>query len=348
MIALITTITFMAIAVVLVAVIATHKLNREKSLSTALYILSWEWVKSFLYWLVVSAGTISECVFLMASLWISVNATVHPLMLKVVSEAVSETLSQLSVASFTSLPEIIVGLAFVTTYGHIKSYCLHKKKSSLTWGILFGLPTIVFMGLSLWTLGSSSLHIGYEMPPFIIATRALSGYLYGFLSMLFVLIGKPDYADFVSSKENKIADLEASIATQKAKMQADIEEQKNRLETIIENLTNDLETVNVRLIESTNQTRRLAQRAENLERTGIEDYPNVISEWIEKGVKTVSIDEIATITGHSKRRLCKAPFQRHNRNKDLIIVSSVIDWLKIAPLPDTKVVSIDDYIEMEA
>jgi len=344
MITIITTITLVAVAVVLVAVIVTHKLNREKSLSIALYILSWQWVKKFLYWLVVSAGTVSECIFLMASLWISVNATVHPLMLKVVSEAVSETLSQLSVASFTSLPEVIVGLAFVTTYGHIKTYCLHKKSSALTWGILFGLPTLVFMVLSLWTLGSSSLHIGYEMPPFIIATRALSGYLYGFLSMIFVLIGKPDYADLVSSKESIIFNLEEIIVNQREKMEAEIEQQKNKMQTIISNLTNELETVNVRLIESTNQTRRLVQRAESLERTGIEDYPNVISEWIEKGVKT----EVAAITGHSKRRLCKAPFQRHNRNKDLIIVSSVIDWLKTAPLPDTKVVSMDDYIEKDA
>src|SRR5947209_20592075 len=98
--------------------------------------LTWQWVKRFLYWLVVSAGTVSECVFLVASLWVSLNATVHELMLKLMTQAATETFSQMAVSAFTSLPEIILGLAVVTTYVHIKFYCTHRRHSSLMWYIL--------------------------------------------------------------------------------------------------------------------------------------------------------------------------------------------------------------------
>jgi hypothetical protein len=53
----------------------------------------------------------------------------------------------------------------------------------------------------------------------------------------------------------------------------------------------------------------------------------------QKGVKSTTLDEIVEVTGHSKRRLIKVPFQHASRNKDLILIASVIEWLKTAPLP---------------
>jgi hypothetical protein len=67
----------------------------------------------------------------------------------------------------------------------------------------------------------------------------------------------------------------------------------------------------------------------------IKRYPKVGSIWIEKGVKSVSIEEIVEVTGHSKRLVSSAPLQRTSRNKDLILVTSVIEWLKTAPLPES-------------
>jgi hypothetical protein len=65
-------------------------------------------------------------------------------------------------------------------------------------------------------------------------------------------------------------------------------------------------------------------------------YPKVSSEWLAKGRKSASIDEIITVTGQNKRRLNKANLQRSSRNKDLILISAVIDWLKTVPLPVDK------------
>jgi hypothetical protein len=65
----------------------------------------------------------------------------------------------------------------------------------------------------------------------------------------------------------------------------------------------------------------------------LKQYPKVASAWVEKGVKSVTMEEIIQVTGHGKRRLSRVPFQRTSRNKDLILVTSVIEWLKTAPLP---------------
>jgi hypothetical protein len=66
------------------------------------------------------------------------------------------------------------------------------------------------------------------------------------------------------------------------------------------------------------------------------NYPKVSSEWLAKGRKSAGIDEIIAVTGQPKRRLNKANLQRSSRNKDLILISAVIDWLKMVPLPVDK------------
>ena len=66
----------------------------------------------------------------------------------------------------------------------------------------------------------------------------------------------------------------------------------------------------------------------------VKHYPKIASEWLAKNQKSATLEEVMQITGHSKRRLNKAPLQRSPRNKDLIRISSVIEWLKTAPLPE--------------
>jgi hypothetical protein len=74
----------------------------------------------------------------------------------------------------------------------------------------------------------------------------------------------------------------------------------------------------------------------------LEAYPMVASEWLAKNRKSVTLDEIITVTGQSKRRLNRVSFARSSRNKELILVSSIIDWLKTAPKPEPKTVNTDE------
>lgn len=66
----------------------------------------------------------------------------------------------------------------------------------------------------------------------------------------------------------------------------------------------------------------------------VKRYPKIASEWLAKNQKSTTLEEVMRITGHSKRRLNRAPLQRSPRNKDLIRINSVIEWLKTAPLPE--------------
>lgn len=306
--------------------------------------LTWQWVKRFLYWLVVSAGTVSECIFLIASLWVSVNATVHPLMLEVMSEHMTMTLSQLSISMFTALPEIILGLAVVTTYRHIKFFIAHRKSSSLVWALLFGLPTLVFASLTVWTLCASSLEIGYIMPAFLIATRVLSGYVYGFLSMLHMLIGEPDQADYVSALKAKntqtseeltgvIETLNLEIAQQKSDFTSEIADLKERFTQIIEELNSENDQVKQLVSTQQNQIIQLSEKATSLVVGPIERfYPHVKSELLDNGVKSVSLDDLVRLTGLSKRKIQNATLRKTGRNGELYLVSSVIEWLKSLPI----------------
>jgi len=67
----------------------------------------------------------------------------------------------------------------------------------------------------------------------------------------------------------------------------------------------------------------------------VKRYPRIASEWLAKNQKSTTLEEVIRITGHSKRRLNRAPLQRSPRNKDLIRINSVIEWLKTAPLPES-------------
>src|SRR5439155_7444895 len=73
----------------------------------------------------------------------------------------------------------------------------------------------------------------------------------------------------------------------------------------------------------------------------LEAYPLIESEWLAKNRKSVTIEEIITVTGHSKRRLNRVAFARSSRNKELILVSSVLEWLKTAPKPEPKEITTD-------
>ena len=63
------------------------------------------------------------------------------------------------------------------------------------------------------------------------------------------------------------------------------------------------------------------------------NYPRVASEWLANNRKTATLDEIAEITGHAKRS---------SRNPELVLISSVIEWLKTAPMPSNNESQIED------
>lgn len=56
-----------------------HEKAGHGAKAIALNLLYFEWTKMLVHWLIRVAGTMSECAFLIAGLWMSLNANVHPL-----------------------------------------------------------------------------------------------------------------------------------------------------------------------------------------------------------------------------------------------------------------------------
>ena len=305
--------------------------------NTGRSILTWEWTKKLLHWIIISAGTMSECVFLIASLWVSINANVHQFVLLFVDEQMTKHITELATTAYVALPECIVGLAVVVTLSHIRMVMYNRKEyRAWIWSVLYGLPTIVFLLLSLITLGNAVASVTFEMPTGLVVIRALAGYLFAFTSLLYTQIGIPQEKDRLAQKDALLADWQTRMAQEIADLidekdaqitalTTQLATETRRLHAIIDNQNQELQTqkqTNTNLITIVNKSSENALHA----------YSAECKEWLNSGVKTVFLDEITRYTGHSKRKISNAitggHLQTAPRNKELILVSSLVEWLK--------------------
>ncbi len=322
-------------------------------------LITWEWTKRLLHWLIISAGTMSELAFLVASLWMSVNASVHALVLLFISDTMAQHLTEFATAAYVALPELILGLAFVTTIGHVRLWLYSDRKdyTPLIWAGLYGLPTVIFLLLSLITLGCSVMSVNFRLPEPLIVIRALAGYWYAFTSLLYTQLGVPQEADRLRQKDTMLSQLrrkmEESIAELQRKAGATIEllkqENANNLAALqkkadeqiaegqrqIEYLTAELIKANALIESGQKELAELHNANNNSDEDALQAYPQECIKWLMSGVKSVSIEAITQHTGHAKRTITNAirtgKLQTASRNKDLILVSSLIDWLRITP-----------------
>jgi len=260
-------------------------------------------------------------------------------MLLLMSESVTISLTQISIAAFTALPEVILGLSLHTVYIHIKALHSDKQLKHLTWACLFGVPTSVFFVLTVWTLTASSLQIGYELPAFAVASRVLAGYAFGLLSMMYALIGKPDEID---AKQDLICQIEHLKTEKESEIKLLTGEKESEIKLLacqIERLETEIERLETEIERHLTSVDRLSERASSLASQHLELYGSELSTALTNGAKTISIEKLSELSGHSKRKINAAKLQRHSRNKDLILCSSVLDWLRITP-PNMKIIEI--------
>lgn len=376
------------------------KTEQAKSIASATFnsIITWSWTKALLNWLIMSAGTMSECAFLVASIWMSINSSVHAFVLIFMSETMSVDITQLATTAYVALPECILGLAIVTVINHYKMWLYGKSKIALLWSILFGIPTSVFLFLSLFTVANAVMsaampgaHIDFTLPiPFIVA-RALAGYMFALTSLIYTSLGKPQEKDRLQEKDNTIAklrrdheneltkereekdlmiaqltsnhdailaktlqekdgmisqstryyDTELSVLRrEKESVQDLLNAEKARLNEQIDRLKKENESQRNLLIESQNKESELLKAMNKSDESALEAYSEECINWLKSGAKTVMVTEIMRYTGHSKRKIegaiNKGLLQTATRNKELITVSSLIEWLKNTPVMNAK------------
>lgn len=312
---------------------------------------TWNWTKQLLHWIIISAGTMSECVFLIASLWMSINANVHQFVLIFITEETTTHLTELATTAYVALPECIVALAVVTTLSHVRMVLYSKDYRAVIWSILYGLPTVVFVVLSLVTLGSAVASATFIMPTPLVIVRALAGYMFAFTSLLYTQLGTPQEADRLAKKDTMLVDLRremdeklANLEQEKDLMLADLrkktDEKIGKLEQENTRLTALIEEQNQNLQKQKRQQEELINAVNKSTEDALQAYSDECKTWLKSGVKSVSVEDIVRYTGHGKRKIenaiTKGSLLKAPRNDKLILVSSLTEWLKNTPLSTTE------------
>lgn len=283
-------------------------MNTEPTKAQSIWnsIITWSWTKRLLYWVIISAGTMSDLAFLCASLWVSINANIHKALLIVMPESMTVNLTALATLAYVALPECIVWLAVITVISHIR--LIPFSKAEIVWSVLFGLPTVTFVVLSFVTLGGAVADVHFEMPVFFVVIRALSAFTYASVSFLYARLGAPQMADKLKQRDNEIKSLGEDIEKLKAEL-ATAKRQQAAAEKIV--------------IKSSEST--------------LEGYSEECRTWLSSGVKSASVDDVMRFTGHSRRKINNAmeagKLRSPGRNKDLILLSSLAEWLEQTPAP---------------
>jgi hypothetical protein len=317
--------------------------QRKYTMNRLHSFLSGHWTQTFLYWLIMFAGTVSGCVLLLASLWMSINSSVHPFMLLLMSEPMTKWLSYLATTSYIALPEIILASAFVLTIGHYRVWKYTGKGSELAWFILYGIPTLIFLFLSVWTVGSAVTSTAYIMPMPLIVVRAMSGYTFAFVALLHHQLGEKQETDRLIEKDQTIVDLTNAANEKFAKMTKEMNEMRMNLlkekDDLFNQLTNNYEQTLHQTTGSKKEMERQLQeqntslrdllkaKSDELERVigqlsdvqsersdlmktlketrqpALEAYGSDVKNWVIGLDKAVTVEEIAAKTGLNTRRI---------------------------------------------
>jgi hypothetical protein len=244
------------------------------------------------------------------------------------------------------------------------------KNLTTLWLVTFGIPILVFFVITLIALAYSLADIGFQLPTWAVVVRGIAAYCYGIATLVYEKKGKTQERDRLEQKDNLIAQLREQSATALAELRqqkdtfiADLRLEKD---TIIAQLTSDFTTqratmiaqfnaqcqalrdeiarqndeidrLNTHLAESRTAQTQLIKAVSKSTEDALQGYSDECKTWLKGEHKTVIIDEIVRYTGHSKRKITAAIKSKHletsTRNKELVLVSSLREWLERTPAP---------------
>jgi hypothetical protein len=314
-----------------------------KLLQAGKYVITWQWTTGLLSWLIMSAGTVSGCVFLIAGLWIMVNASVHPFILLLMPEATTKVLTWLADTAYVGLPEFILPLALVTVYAHYCTWRYTRQRASMIWFILFAIPTAFFLLISVLTLGFSLANVTFTLPVYIVIPRGIAAFFYALFSLLYPLIGQPQEADRLREKDTKLAELQQKSAadlaelrkekdTKLAELQTDKEKMAAQYQEEIARIREELQSVYRQLSEAIGEKNAAYTALNQSADSALQAYGEHIIAWLNSLDKTVSVEDICTHLGWHRRRIMAAierkELQTRGPNKNLIWVPSLRDYLR--------------------
>lgn len=195
-------------------------------------------------WAILTSGNVSEAALMFAALWITA-ASVEPDAINAIPYGIPGMLSAGSMFALTLLPEIVVYAAIATCYDHWRNTFIDEahRGAHCTWAVLYSLPTLTFLIMTIYTL-CSFVSIGHTFaaPPFILTARCLAGWSYGVVGLIHATINKKSPVKFdVMTPPGIVTNVPVSIAqTTSANVQEDEADTQQDISTgIQENDTED-------------------------------------------------------------------------------------------------------------
>ncbi|OLD63694.1 MAG: hypothetical protein AUF65_01680 [Chloroflexi bacterium 13_1_20CM_50_12] len=305
-------------------------------------LYTWRWTTRLFYWMLSSAGTMAELIFLIASVWMSINFSIHGFVRFFLPEDATQFLTGIANTAYIGLPECVAFLGVCVAIEKFRLWWYDRRDyATLTWFILYAVPMIIFIGVTVYTIGSSvdaytrsnTFAIAdVQLPPWLVVTRAITGYLFGFIAFLHAKLATPQIAEKLRKKDKQVAewiDKNGQLEEHSSNLKAEMEER-------VSGLLAEIESLNLALAASKNATKRAFEELEKTDDAALQAYSNECFEWLKSGIKTTSMDDIIRYTGHPKRKIEKANLAHSPRNQDLILVSSLVMWLKNTPPPAMK------------
>lgn len=306
--------------------------RKERVISILDNILHWKWTEGLLYWIVYSAGTFSGLAFLIASIWMSMNAADHEFVRMFLSEKQTLNCSYWAMSAYVILPVCILPLAAITTYRHVRTwiYLGEWVCSSTLWCLLYGLPTLMFLIIDICIIGNSN-NVHYTLPSPLVTGRSIMAYSYGLTAIIYHYVGKKQEVDRLNEKDVFIDQLEEKVRLLIQEKEEIIAKGQEQIAIL------RLEVAKAKAAWETEQKQKanLQKEINIAHESALEAYGEEVKNLLTGDDKTVSIESIMQLTGHPRRTITNAIRGRKlavsSRNKELVLISSLSEWLKETP-----------------
>jgi hypothetical protein len=143
-------------------------------------------------WVVRVTGSIAETALLFAVLWISGTSVAPHLVELEMSAQTMQYFVSVALIALALIPEIILANAIVNALGHIHTASQQRTAVAWAWAVLFTLPTVMFLGLTAYTLNTLVQNGGtfVQASTSLVGLRCFAGWTYGLLEMVFAGVGR--------------------------------------------------------------------------------------------------------------------------------------------------------------
>lgn len=166
----------------------------------------WTWVVTFVRWLIISAGTVAESVFMLSTLWVTTDVVAHDLLRIFLSADVIKNINHVCILSFSVLPELIIFSALKRSFDQWMMWRSDKKLFNLSWAVAFTVPTTIFVVVTITTIISFvSLSGHYSVVGWNLVIRCLTGWIYAIVQMLWSSHGEKYIFSQISSLEKELS-----------------------------------------------------------------------------------------------------------------------------------------------